>query len=385
MALLSNLVHHPRRLLLRRAVFQAHLWLGVLLSVYIALIGLSGSVLVFEDELRAHGTRDLYADPAHLAAPQTVLANAHLTYPGEPATYLMWPSATTPAYSVYLATPHKGTRTVLADATDGHLLSARPHLVIDTVHDFHVYLLMGQTGFVINCVAGIGLLVLALTGVVLWWPGLRLWLRGFRIHLRGSWRRINYDTHNLVGIVTLLIVSWWGLTAVYFLFPTQTAAAIGIVSPLRGMREPTLPAPRATAARPDALTLILQQIGTLNPHASLSGLSLPATPSGNIVAYVDTATPADFSHRDIHTFSGATGELLSTWHYGQNHTLGDWLVWLVYPLHFGTLWGMPVKLLWCALGLSLPVLSITGLLMYWNRYLSKRWVRLRSETRSRAV
>ncbi|NUQ30225.1 MAG: PepSY domain-containing protein, partial [Acidobacteriaceae bacterium] len=44
-----------------------------------------------------------------------------------------------------------------------------------------------------------------------------------------------------------------------------------------------------------------------------------------------------------------------------------------YPLHFGTLWGLPVKMLWCLLGLCLPVLSITGLLMYWNRHLRTRW------------
>ena len=57
-------------------------------------------------------------------------------------------------------------------------------------------------------------------------------------------------------------------------------------------------------------------------------------------------------------------------------TLGDWLVWLVAPLHFGTSWGQTVKALWALLGLALPLLTITGMLMYWNRYLSKRWRRL---------
>jgi uncharacterized iron-regulated membrane protein len=46
---------------------------------------------------------------------------------------------------------------------------------------------------------------------------------------------------------------------------------------------------------------------------------------------------------------------------------------LMYPLHFGTLWGVQIKVLWSLLGLSLPLLSITGLIMYWNRYLSVRW------------
>lgn len=33
----------------------------------------------------------------------------------------------------------------------------------------------------------------------------------------------------------------------------------------------------------------------------------------------------------------------------------------MYPIHFGTLWGIPV---------CLAVLSVTRLLMYWNRYLA---------------
>ena len=86
--------------------------------------------------------------------------------------------------------------------------------------------------------------------------------------------------------------------------------------------------------------------------------------------------PGDFSHRDIDTFDRHTGSLLTSFRYGQNQTLGDWLLWLVYPLHFGNLWGLPVKILWSVLGLGLATLSISGLLMYWNRYLQKRWQRL---------
>ena len=227
-----------------------------------------------------------------------------------------------------------------------------------------------------NCVAGIGLLVLALSGAVLWWPGLRLWFRGFRVNLRGSWKRINYDSHNLVGILTLAIVSVWGASTIDFLWPGPTAKVVALFSPLRGMQQPGVPVtPKCTnSADPrTVLASVLTQTHTLNPQGFLSGIAFSKGPAGSLTVYVDTAEAGDFSHRDIHTFDGATGRLLSTWHYGRNQTVGDWIVWLVYPLHFGTLWGTPVKVLWCLLGLSLPILSVTGLLMYWNRYLGKRW------------
>ena len=105
----------------------------------------------------------------------------------------------------------------------------------------------------------------------------------------------------------------------------------------------------------------------------LDGIGLPEKSGGNVTLYVDRLSPGDFSHRDIDTFDGHTGKLLTVWHYGENQSLGDWILWLVYPLHFGTLWGLPIKILWAILGLSLSVLSVTGLLMYWNRYLRTRW------------
>jgi uncharacterized iron-regulated membrane protein len=88
---------------------------------------------------------------------------------------------------------------------------------------------------------------------------------------------------------------------------------------------------------------------------------------------MDLAKPGDFSHRDIVTLDTATAKILSIWHYGNNQSLGDWILWAMHPLHFGTLWGLPFKILWFLLGLSLALLTATGLLMYWNRYLRKRW------------
>jgi uncharacterized iron-regulated membrane protein len=53
------------------------------------------------------------------------------------------------------------------------------------------------------------------------------------------------------------------------------------------------------------------------------------------------------------------------------------------PLHFGTfgghgLAGLVVKAIWVVLGLTPPLLTVTGFLMYWNRFLSKKWAKLKS-------
>jgi uncharacterized iron-regulated membrane protein len=373
--MLKTFLHHPRKLWLRRALFQVHLWLGVLLSLYVLVIGLSGSILVFQDEIRQASLPAVTFDQAHLAPVDSVIAQAQKAHPGQHITYIAQPQPSNPWWTIYVQNAQGKSDLIYANPATGIPYTRHRRPFIDFVLDLHIFLLAGPKGFIVNCVAGIALLILTLTGVVLWWPGVRLWTRGFFLTLHHRWKRINYDAHNAIGIWTLLIVSWWGFTAVYFLIPDKVAAVVNVVSPLVGMKEPKLPETTPTSSVA-SLAEILANARTLSP-GPLEGFSLPPKPGDNITVYIDRRQPGDFSHRDILTFDGHSGKLLTLWHYGENHSLGDWFLWMMYPLHFGTLWGMTIKVLWALLGLSLPVLSVTGLLMYWNRYLHSRWRSLR--------
>ena len=234
--MLDTVLHHPRRLWLRRALFQIHLWLGVLLALYVIVISLSGSILVFQDQIRHASLEHVPFNGAHVAPISTVIAEAQKDFPASRLTFITPPLKDTPQWALFLTDAHGKQRTVYADAASGIPLRQQGKLFIDYVLDLHVYLLMGRTGFILNCAAGIGLLILAMTGAILWWPGVKLWRRGLFVSLRRSWKRINYDTHSAIGIWTLLIVSWWGLTAVYFLFPTKVSAVVNAVSPLVSRR-----------------------------------------------------------------------------------------------------------------------------------------------------
>jgi uncharacterized iron-regulated membrane protein len=50
---LQRWVRQPQRVWLRRAVFQVHLWSGISLGLYVVFISLTGSVLVYRNELYA--------------------------------------------------------------------------------------------------------------------------------------------------------------------------------------------------------------------------------------------------------------------------------------------------------------------------------------------
>src|ERR1700744_3557724 len=103
MSLLRGFVRRPHKLWLRRVNFQMHLWTGLISTLYLIMIGLTGSVLVFREELESwaglnpwHGFRTsaAYADPVD------VISNVRAEFPGARMISL---SAPTPANPVYVA------------------------------------------------------------------------------------------------------------------------------------------------------------------------------------------------------------------------------------------------------------------------------------------
>ncbi|HXA67714.1 MAG TPA: PepSY-associated TM helix domain-containing protein, partial [Bryobacteraceae bacterium] len=53
MNFLRQFVHRPQRLWVRQFNFQVHLWAGIILSLYMIVIGVSGAILVFRTELES--------------------------------------------------------------------------------------------------------------------------------------------------------------------------------------------------------------------------------------------------------------------------------------------------------------------------------------------
>jgi hypothetical protein len=145
-------------------------------------------------------------------------------------------------------------------------------------------------------------------------------------------------------------------------------ALVATISPLEGMQAPTPAAPPPGTHRA-TLAQILTAVHEASPRGTLFSLSDPLLSGESVYALVDLGVPGDFSHCDILTLSTADARVRTTWHYGQNHTLGDWILWSMHPLHFGSLWGTAVEVIWALCGVGLAMLAITGFLMYWNRFL----------------
>ena len=299
-----------------------------------------------------------------------VLERFRVAYPGAAVGELTMPSEAMPAFQLAATDAERREFAVVADPVTGRVSRQRRGWM-EWMYDLHVYLLLGKAhGMQVNGVGAAALLLLSGTGLFLWWPGVKLWARGLRIQFRHTWRRVNYDAHSAIGFWTLLLVSWWGVSGVYFAWYRQVMAVVGAVSPVEGMRGPVVPA--IVGAGRVTLEQVLAAVQRASPAGRLYSLSDPMLRGPVVYAAVDLRAAGDFSHRDIVTVSTTDARVLTVWHYGRNQTAGDWFLWVMHPLHFGTLWGMAWKVVWAGCGVLLAVLTVTGLLMYWNRYLRHR-------------
>jgi len=85
--------------------------------------------------------------------------------------------------------------------------------------DFHTNLLAGPMGRLVNGIGALSLVLLCVTGAVIWWPGITHWRRSLTVERGARFPRLNWDLHSALGFWCFGFVAMWGLSAVYLVFP----------------------------------------------------------------------------------------------------------------------------------------------------------------------
>lgn len=374
----------PQRVWWRKAIFQIHLWVGIALCLYVAVIGLTGSILVLRSEIERVIFRQVRinhepatSNPVPL---DRMIGNVQKQYPSAAVPIAYLPRKVDENALIMVSIKGEATaRYVYVSPSSGRIVGA-----IDTSHNWlfyvgqiHYFLLMGRSGLVVNGVGASFLLLLALSGLVLWWPGIRTWKRALGVNVGANWRRVNFDLHSSIGFWTLAILSIWSVSSIYFAWPQQIAGLVGKVSSVATFVQPKVAIDPPVAGQKMLPLGELIDVGkAASPQAHFYGLFLPRAPRTPLTVLMARGEPGDFYNMDYVFVDPYRGNTVSMWHRGINATWGSKLLFWLGPLHFGTHWGLGIKVIWFLLGMSLPILAVTGVLMYWNRYLRTRWKRL---------
>jgi uncharacterized iron-regulated membrane protein len=229
-------LREPQSLLLRRALFQTHLWTGVVAGLYIAVISLTGSILVYRNELYQAFSPEprLVEDAAAALAPADLEQAVRRTFPG--ATIVVVEPGPTPNHAADVTLEREGARTrrLVHPATGADLGPTLPlgYRVSAWMLDLHDNLLGGPTGRRVNGIGALALLGLCVTGLIIWWPGMARWRRSLFVDVRANWKRLNWSLHSVLGLWFFAFILMWSLTGVYLSLPEQVSAFLDYLEPI---------------------------------------------------------------------------------------------------------------------------------------------------------
>ncbi len=174
-------VKHPQDLWIRRAFFQVHLWVGLGIGLYVLVISISGSAIIYRRELMSNSSlkRVVVAESRRRMSAEELTQQAQRAYPTFEVDNIREAQTPDEPDDVVLERDHKRIERLFdpytgADLGDPHSMIQR---VVEWLVDLHDNLLAGQTGRLVNGVGSCLITLLSVTGAVLWWPGIKNWRR----------------------------------------------------------------------------------------------------------------------------------------------------------------------------------------------------------------
>jgi uncharacterized iron-regulated membrane protein len=222
---------------LRTAWWAIHRWIALALCLLLVPIAISGALLVWHDELDAlvHPAR-FAVTGSGTAATSSYLDNARGALPANFTPMVVRFPAEEGRPVTVVARGEGGARqllTVYLDPPSGRVLDVVNFRssFFGFLHRFHENLTVPEySGRAIVGWAGVGMLILSLTGLWLWWPRNGV----FRLGLR--WRRAGDATignlHYLLGFWISLPLAFVSLTGIYLSFPQTARSAMSAIAPM---------------------------------------------------------------------------------------------------------------------------------------------------------
>jgi uncharacterized iron-regulated membrane protein len=222
------------RFRLRSLWRNLHLWIGLVLFVVLAPLGVTGSLLVFDDDIDkwAHPQRYAVSGPASLD-PGAYVEAAGVAFGGHalPAQLRMPQGKGAPVIvQGWVAPAHEGDRpgqlTAYLDPATGKVLDlGNPRAELrGQIHQLHGNLFMAQTGRKLVGWLGVFMLISCLTGLYMWWPRNNNVVKALR------WTRSPSgfsNLHHMVGFWACVPLAILSLTGAAIAFPDLVRAAQG--------------------------------------------------------------------------------------------------------------------------------------------------------------
>lgn len=350
----------------KKITYLLHLWLGLSSGLVVFVIGLTGAIYSFSDELKAVVYHNrLYVDIPNGAKKQSFdqllfVAQKKL---GEDKKISRVEIQQSPNRT-YMFRAYKAGKYFEKIYINPYTAQIVFHEnankeFFNVVLSIHRTLLLGDVvGYFIIRWSVVCFVILLLSGIILWWPKkwkTTLWKQKLKVKWEAKAKRLNYDLHQVFGFYAFLILLIISLTGLMWSFDLVADKKVKVFSDTTSL---------ISVAPND---LIIAKTKSLGIKPAYLLYNLPDTKSGtvNVSAYLD---PQRIHQKIKYRFDRYSGKLLLEGKPFSSLSALDKAKALNYDLHTGSIFGFWGKLFVFIAGLITASLPITGFCIWlWRK------------------
>lgn len=379
-----------------RAVWRWHFYAGLICIPFVIVLSLTGCVYLFKPQIEAWTERSYNSlAPAHSPLPPSKLIDSALSaFPGSVFTSYELPADAQSAARIILATD-RGNQRVYVHPGTASVLGSIPEdqRIMRLFFRLHGELLMGDRGSNIVETAACWTIVLLLSGIWLWWPRSAKGLAGVLYPRLFAGSRLFWrDLHAVVGLwvtglalfLLLTGLPWAKFWGDYFKAVRQatgTAVARQDWSNTAERRpENAGKAPAggehsghsghgSSAGRPVGPAPDLTHIDHMVTTVAALRLDAPvivSAPGGRSKKWTGKSDTANRPRRVSVDLDPQSGQISGRQNFSDRHWI-DRAVAYGIAAHEGQLFGWANVALGLLTGISLILLSVSGVIMWWKR------------------
>ncbi|MEW4486975.1 PepSY-associated TM helix domain-containing protein [Thalassoglobus sp. JC818] len=356
---------------------KVHRWLGLTVGLFFVLLGLTGSILVFDHAIDEWLNPDilLTQGQGEKQPVQSIIDAAESAYPGDrKATSATVPRVENGVWTVWFTGGSRGNLVFTAVHVDPYTAEVTGQRVwgedlMTWIYRLHFRLLAGSVGGIIVGVLGLLILNSLLSGLYLWWPLLKSGIRA-AIAIR-SGPRFNYDLHKSVGAFSAVFLLVITFTGVYMEFPSVFR---DVISKFAATTEGPRRLKSAPSEDQDGITLdeAIEIASQRFPNAKLDHLHPPRREDGVYEVAFRQSDEVQRSYGRTQVFLDRySGEIVAV-RTPETETAADIFFAWQFPLHNGEAFGLFGRWVVFFLGLTPAILYVTGVVIWWRKRTSRK-------------
>ncbi len=369
--------------MLKKTLFQLHWFFGISAGLVLALMGITGATVSFQDEILSVLNPSVLQVEKQVAGvlPPTELVEHIEAASGKKVSMLSVETDSGNAAKVFFTPPagqRRGEMRYFDPYTAEFVGDASGQDFFGFMLQLHRFLAMGDTGRNITGACTLILVFFCLSGLYLRWP--RQW-KSWRAWLTLDWKKkgrsFNWDLHSVAGTWCLVFYLFAALTGLSWSYEWYNKGLTRLLSDApqneraRGGRGPAPSGPAPTANYAAIWSSVYSAAG---PALSAYNIRMPpAAGQPATVFYLLKTSPHDRATNQI-TLDPATGIIKQHDRYSDKSLKAQWLT-SIYALHVGSYFGIAGRIILTLTALTMPLFFVTGWLLYLDRRRKKKQIK----------